>query len=239
MRTNFINLLWEAPAAVARRDPAEACLGIPLRPTGADASRLISPGLPRRAPRGLGASLEGWVLAAAIFLLPLTALPQPSAHSDYDVIAAWLVKFTQYTVWPSNTFKSSNAPVVIGVLGSEPPLQKLEEEAKGVVGTRPVQVRRISTVEEAVRCQVVFIGEAESRNEREWFGALRGTPILTVGESDWTFEHGAVMRFVIKKNKTVRFEANLNLAKANQLGLSERMLAVASKVIKRQTADKP
>ena len=172
------------------------------------------------------------LLAAALLLLPLTAPAQPSAARDYEVKAGFLVKFTQYTTWPSNTFDSSNAPVVIGVLGGEPLFKQLEREARGVAGARPVAVRRVSTVEEATRCQVVFIGEAESRNEAEWFEALKGKPILTVGEADQTIAHGAVLCFVIK-DKTIRFEADLAASAENQLELNERMLAVASKVHKR------
>ena len=148
------------------------------------------------------------------------------------------MKFTQYTTWPSNTFKSSNTPVVIGMLATEWWLKRLEREAKGVISSRPVEVRRVTTVEEAARCQVVFISEpdtqheAQTRNEEEWFKALKGKPILTVGESDRSIERGAVMCFVIK-NKTVRFEANLAASAENHLELSERMLAVASKVYKR------
>jgi hypothetical protein len=172
-----------------------------------------------------------WV-AVAVFLLPLTMAAQPSEARDYEVKAGFLVKFTQYTTWPSNTFNSSTAPIVIGVLGEEPFFKQMEQEAKGVVGFRPVVVRHLNTVEEGTHCHVVFISEAESRNEVEWFDALKGKSILTVGESDRTIERGAVMRFVIK-NKNVRFEANLSAAAENQLELNERMLAVASKVYKR------
>jgi len=176
------------------------------------------------------------LLAVAALLIPLTLPAQPAEARDYEVKAGFLVKFTQYTTWPSMTFTSSNTPVVIGVLGGEPLFKQLEREAKGVVGSRPVEVRQLSTVAEGARCHVVFIGEAESRNEAEWFGALKGKPILTVGESDQTIEHGAVMRFVIK-NKNVRFEANLSGAAENQLELNERMLAVAFKVYKRPHAN--
>lgn len=178
----------------------------------------------------------GLLGTAVLFLVVLATRAQPSTAPEHDVKAGFLVKFTQYVAWPSNTFTASRAPVVIGVLGEDPVLKRIELEAAGVTGSRPVVVCRVGTVEEASRCHLVFISQAESGNEAEWFGALKGKPILTVGESDRTMEHGAVMRFVIK-NKTVRFEANLAASSDNRLELSERMLAVAAKVYRRPPGD--
>lgn len=183
-------------------------------------------------------ALRWLILAAAILLLAPSAPAQNPAAQEYEVKAGYLVKFTQYTTWPSNTFKSSNDPVVIGVLGGDLWLQKLEQEARNAISSRPVEVRKITTLDEAARCHLAFLSdldtqhEAQPRNEAEWVSALKGKPILTVGESDRSIERGAVMRFVIK-NKTVRFEANLNAAAENRLELHEKMLAVAAKVYKR------
>jgi hypothetical protein len=185
--------------------------------------------------RGAGV-VYALLLAIALTGLSRLALAQPQVARDYEVKAGFLIKFTQYTAWPSNTFASSNAPVVIGVLDGEPLFRQLEQEARGVASSRPVEVRQVSTVEEASHCHVVFITESEGRNESEWFAALKGRPVLTVGESDRTIERGGVMRFVIK-NKSVRFEANLASAAENQLILDEGMLRVATKVYKRRESD--
>jgi hypothetical protein len=147
-----------------------------------------------------------------------------------------LVKFTQYTTWPTNTFASDNVPVVIGVVGAESLFSQLEREAKGFTGSRPVEARRVATVEEAARCHVLFVGEEEGPKEEAWLGALKGNPILTVGESERTIELGAVMRFVIKAQH-VRFEANLAAAAQNHLALNERMLAVAARVHRRPSGE--
>jgi hypothetical protein len=178
----------------------------------------------------------GILLAAVLPLLPFAAPAQPSTAREYEVKAGFLVKFTQYTAWPSNTFNTTNAPLVIGVLGGESLFNQLEQEAAGLSVARPVKVRWLHSVDEAARCHVVFISESENRNEAAWFDALKGKPILTVGESDKTIEHGAVMRFVIK-NKSVRFEANLASAAENRLELNDGMLRVAVKVYKQSPAN--
>ena len=177
-------------------------------------------------------------LAAAVFLFAPALPGQPSSARDYELKAAFLVKFTQYTTWPSSTFTASNTPVVIGVLDADPLFDELQKQAKDFVSARPIEIRHVNSLDEAASCHVLFLGEAMSRKEADWFTALRGKPILTVGESDRTIEHGAIMRFVIK-NRSVRFEANLAASAANQLELSERMLTVAAKVYKTTRATSP
>lgn len=177
----------------------------------------------------------GWtwafVLTLGLGLVTPSVSAQPTAARDYEVKAGFLVKFTQYTAWPSNTFHSSNTPVVIGVRGGEPLFKQLQREAAAVTGSRPVEARQLNTVGDATGCHVVYIGTSDGQ-ETAWFNALKGKPILTVGESSAAIAHGAVMCFVLQ-NRNVRFEASLAAAAENGLELDERMLRVASRVHKR------
>ncbi|PYJ96776.1 MAG: hypothetical protein DME23_18965, partial [Verrucomicrobia bacterium] len=38
---------------------------------------------------------------------------------EYSLKAAYLFNFTQFIEWPSNSFISADAPIVIGVLGED------------------------------------------------------------------------------------------------------------------------
>jgi len=183
----------------------------------------------------LHARVKRWLLAATI-LFPLALAGQPSTATAPEVKAAYLLKFVQYTTWPTNTFASDGAPVVIGIAGADPVYQQLQREAKGMTGGRPVEIRQVTTLEEASGCRVLFIGDDERSHEVKWLAELRGKPVLTVGESEEAIEHGAVMRFVTR-NQTLRFEANLAAAQRNRLELNGRMLAVAIKVYKAPRPD--
>lgn len=178
------------------------------------------------------------VLSMVIFLTRPVVSDEAPMVRDYEVKAGFLVKLTQYTVWPPNTFADGNIPIVIGVLGGDLLFKRLEQEIRGATSPRPVKVRQLDelALEEGAHCQVVFIGRAKKRQEAQWFKALKGKPILTVGESDLTIANGAIMRFVIQ-NENVRFEVNLKAAAENQLTLSERVLAVASRVYKQTTPE--
>ena len=105
----------------------------------------------------------------------------------------------------------------------------LELEARPITGPRPIEIRTITTVEEAAQCHAVFFSRADSRLEENWLLALRGKTVLTVGESDRAIEHGAVIRFVME-GKKIRFEACLPAMERAGLKISSDMLRYARTV---------
>lgn len=178
----------------------------------------------------LGRLLRWWPgLLLAGLCLPAVVAAQPATAREFDVKAALLIKFTQYVAWPEGHFPSATTPVVIGVCDGDQMVEQLRQGALGLMGARPVEVRRVATLAEAARCHVLYLSEAHGREEAEWFPALRGRPILTVGESALSLEQGAVLRFLLL-GKNVRFEASLAAARENGLSLREGLLRAAVKV---------
>jgi hypothetical protein len=143
--------------------------------------------------------------------------------------AAYLVKFTQYTTWPATAFTSETAPLVIGVFGSSLLTADLEQEARAITGPRPVEIRVVATPDEAARCHAIFLSRADGRIEENWLQMLRGKSILTVGESDHTIEHGAVIRLVME-GKNIRFEVSRPAMEQAGLKISSDMLRYAKTV---------
>lgn len=157
------------------------------------------------------------------------ASAQPSSAREHEVKAGFLTVFPQYTIWPTNTFASSNAPVIIGVLGDDPFGPTLDETARAQHGQRTIEIRRVSTVEEAARCHIVFIARSETRSEASWLAALKDKPVLTVGESGQTIERGGMVEFVIVA-KRARYDISWPAVGQSGLRLSTEMLAHARKV---------
>lgn len=170
-------------------------------------------------------------LVLAIFetVAPFYSLAQPTAASEYEIKAGFLMAFTRYAFWPTNAVASTNSPIILGVLGKDPFGEILDITARKERGPHPLQVRRVSTVEEAEKCHVVFIGQSESGNEAGWLEALRDKAILTIGESGRTIERGGVLEFVIV-DKRVRYEASWPAMERAGLRLGAPMLASARKV---------
>lgn len=171
-------------------------------------------------------------LGLAVCLLTVLAFPvfaQPSVAPEYNVKAGFLARFVQYTVWPENIFPSTNSPIVIGVLGADPFGDVLEKTAQGETAGRPLRVLHVDNLEEATKCQLVFISKLENEHEAGWLAGLRGLPILTVGESGHTIERGGILQFDIADDR-VRFDANWTAMKEAGLKISSPMLVSARKV---------
>lgn len=168
----------------------------------------------------------GFLLGVTLACLSVPTLSQPSTALENSVKAGYVVKFTQYTTWPTNVFASSNAPIVIGVLGDDPFGKVLDREASELQGNRPLEVRRVRILEAATQCHLVFISATENRNEAKWLEALRDKPILTVGESGRTIPRGGVIELWVDK-KHVRFEVSQSAMERAGLKIHSAMRDVA------------
>lgn len=175
-------------------------------------------------------------------ILPVIAAISPSEAPEYNIKAGYLRLFTRYVEWPSASIGGATDPVIVGVLGANPFGEVLKDTMRGLkIQNRVVEVRSVQTVDEAARCQVVFIARRQERDEAVWLKALRGKPVLTVTESEQGLAWGAVLTLAYEKTPRgpkVVFYASLPAAREAGLQLSSSMLASAKKVIKEPTETK-
>lgn len=156
--------------------------------------------------------------------------------NEQELKAGFLTLFPQYISWPSSAELSSSTPpsqstrsIMICVLGSDPFGTLLDQSALARKGAISLAVKRINTPVDSAECQIVFIAKTESRYEAEWLKALKGKPLLTVGESGETIARGGAIEFRLIDNR-IRFEVNLVAITLAHLNISAAMLAYASKV---------
>ncbi len=98
-------------------------------------------------------------------------------------------------------------------------------EGKSVNG-QALAVRHIKRVEDAQGCRIAFISSSEKDRLRPILNALRGSGVLTVGDTEGFAEMGGVINFTLVDNR-VRFEINLDAAKVQRLKISSRLLRLA------------
>lgn len=179
----------------------------------------------------------GWRFGAAI-LGVLTALggarsasTQTNPTGEYQVKAAFLFHFAQFVDWPEGTFKDAGSPLTYCTIGEDPFHGALDASLNGkTIEARAVRVQHIKQAQQIQGCQVLFIGAAENRLIPEVLTALKGTPVLTVGEAEHFARNGGVIGFLQEENK-IRFEINLEAAEHAKLKVSSRLLALAKTVI--------
>jgi hypothetical protein len=191
-------------------------------------SRLPRPRGWRRALRGLcAAALGGWLMLAAATGAEVT--------TEYEVKAALLYQFTQFVEWPPQAFSSRTAPLVIGVLGADPfggLLDKLVEPEQG--RRHPIEVMRCRNLDDARRCQLLFISSSERANLPQIVAALGELPVLTVADFDGFLRRGGMVQFRTTSRNKIHLRVNLANARARGLTFSSKLLRVVEIVAPEQ-----
>jgi hypothetical protein len=137
--------------------------------------------------------------------------------SEPEVKAAFLYNFSKLVTWPTNAFASSNAPLVIGILGKDPIGKPLDILLAGrTVGNRPLIAVRFKSGDVATNCHILFISESERRRLDFILSGLNDRPILTVGDTKGFAERGMIE--LVKTDGSINL--SINLVEARRAGLS-------------------
>lgn len=171
------------------------------------------------------ALLRGGARALLIALLAARMIGATTpATTDSEVKAAFLCGFAEFVDWPS---LRTTDPVTIGILGEDTFGPLLEETMKNrALQTRAIVLKRISTLQEALRCQIVYVSDSEKHNFEETLRALGRSSILTVSDIEGFAERGGVIGFTTEQ-KRVRFFINTEAADRAGLQISSRLLKLA------------
>ena len=184
----------------------------------------------RRSAFWCAAARSSAALLLSVLLLAAN-YAQSGPPSEYQVKAAFLFHFAQFVEWPAGAFHDPGVPLTYCILG-EDPFQGAMESAFGgkSVGTHPLRTKHVKQVQEAIGCHVLFMAAGERKSVAEAVEGLRGSPVLTVGDSDHFAQEGGMIGFLLEDNK-VRFEINLGAAERGNLKISAKLLALAKTVI--------
>ena len=149
-------------------------------------------------------------------------------YGEYLVKAAFLYNFAKFTEWPSGTYADASAPLTVCVLGQDPFGKALDSIAGKRINDRRTAVSRITHVEEAERCQVVFISESEDGRLAGIVGYFAGRPVLTVCNAPNCSRFRGIIHLRVVSER-IRFAIDIDSAKSAGLKLSSKLLALAEK----------
>src|SRR5262249_14181139 len=155
-------------------------------------------------------------LAAAILIatqfFTSEAAGQAAISAEYRSEANALSKIPSFVEWPDSAFASPKDPFRLCVYGNFSFGTALSELTRTEAAHgRRVDIRWAHKDSELHACQVVFISRSEQKNYSKIIASLRGTAILTVGETTDFAESGGMIEFGYE-NGTLTFEVNLALA---------------------------
>lgn len=167
---------------------------------------------------------------SAIVLLAISILfssAQKPPAREYQVKAAFLFNFSQFTEWPASAFSSPKAPLVIGILGEDPFGNYLDELVKEeMINGRPLSIQRFQDTQEIKNCHILFIKVLKPIRQQDIINDLKGKNILTVGEDPDFIKDGGMVRFVTINNK-IQFQINPEATKKENITISSKLLRLA------------
>jgi hypothetical protein len=148
--------------------------------------------------------------------------------NEYEVKAVYLYNFGKFVRWPSATGET----FAICVLGQDPFGPALNATVAGeTINGANITAARISRVEEAANCRIVFISSSEEARLKQILSALDRSSVLTVSDLPQFSRHGGMVEFVFD-GKKIRFEVNLAPAEHAGLEFSSELLKLAANVRK-------
>ena len=151
----------------------------------------------------------------------------PAAPTEYEVKAAFLYNFARFVEWPAEAKGGADQPFVVGILGDDPFGTTLDRTLLGkMLEARPIVVRRMASLEEEPRVNILFVGGRDKAQLGRVLRTLSGTPVLTVGEMAGFAEQGGMIGFRTE-NQRVRFDINAGQASRAGLKISSQLLKLA------------
>ena len=146
--------------------------------------------------------------AAFVMLLGLmVAAPVPTAGApqlpEYLIKAAYLYNFAMFVEWPSDAFATADAPVVIGVVGSDPFGSALDSTVQDKrINRRRLTIERLQRNQDFTHCHILFIGSSDKARTGEVTQRLDRLPVLTVGDdAPDAAGRGATISFTVDDNR--------------------------------------
>lgn len=160
--------------------------------------------------------------------------PRPTVP---QVEAAYLFNFGKFVTWPTDRTADADQ-FRICVLGKDPFGGVLDSTVAGErIGGRQIAIHRITQIQQAGTCSILFVSASEENNLRPILGAANRLHILTVSDVNRFAQRGGVIGLSVQDER-VRFEVNRKAAEKAHLQLSSELLKVAFKVIDTDEAGK-
>jgi hypothetical protein len=180
----------------------------------------------RRCKRPFADVLRSGTISILFLLLSSLAGAQTPALTENQIKAGFLLNFAKFVEWPADAFADPTSPLVLGIVGGDLIGDLLLQAASGkTVNGRAVVLKRFKDDQNLTGCNILFVGASEEKRISQILEKLKGSSVLTVGESDGFAQVGGVINFFIDHNK-VRLEINLDAATRARLRISAKVIAV-------------
>lgn len=175
------------------------------------------------------------MLGLALAILSLLISPvqaQDARPTESQVKAAYLFNFGKFVRWTTER-NSRPESFEICILGKDPFGGVLDSTVAGEsINGKRIVIRRLTTLQEASPCSVLFISASEESHLAPILAAAQSMSVLTVSDIHDFADRGGTIGLVSLQGK-IRFEVNRRAAQQAHLELSSELLKVAIRVIEK------
>jgi len=146
--------------------------------------------------------------------------------TEAEIKAALAFKFPVYVRWPDDTPQKNSDVFKCCILGHSPLADLLMHFDGETVMDKTIRVQRLTTIEAIETCHMLFVGDSEKKSLPKIWKAIKGKPILTLGDMKGFAQAGGIINFIRREN-SVHFEINPNAGKKAGLEISSKLLRLA------------
>ncbi len=164
-------------------------------------------------------------VSCVLFLLllsPSSAQPTP----EYQLKAAFLCKFPEFTEWPTEA-TDSQSTIDLCIAAPNPFGDALERLVAGeTLRGRAFRIREVGTPADLAGCRMLFVPAESGRRGYALLTAARRQPVLTVGEDDGFLDEGGLVNLRLVDGR-VRFDIDAAAARRVGIRFSSQLLRLA------------
>jgi hypothetical protein len=162
-----------------------------------------------------------------LMLISGTGRAQESRPTEYQIKAAFIFNFAKFIDWPPKALPQATSPIIIGILGENPFHDDLARTIRDkTIDDHPLVIKEFRSLVQATNCHILFICTSEKNRLPEILRDIKGTSVLTVGETERFTEIGGMINFVFEGTK-IRFRINNDAATSAGLKISSKLLSLA------------
>jgi len=174
------------------------------------------------------------VLLLLLLIGVLSLHAKSPVFSEDQVKAVYLFNLTGFVSWPNSAFVAPDAPLRIGVSGVDRITAFIDYIRMAVEGEtsgqRAIVIEHLPLSADPSGYHILFITDSPEEKVRELLDAVKGLPILTVGESDGFCRRGGMINLLRRGNR-IGLEINIAATKTSELRVSSKLLRVATIIV--------
>lgn len=158
---------------------------------------------------------------------PSDARAAEAVDLEHRIKAAYLYNFTKFVEWPDDISTSADEdPFNVALVGEGRMVEALAPLQQKLVKGRPLQFLRPDGERPLPRVDLLYVDTQDPAEIQRILSAVKGQPVLTIGESPVFIRHGGLINFY-RADKKIRFEINAEAARRKGFKISSQLLKLA------------